>query len=853
MKKIMSLVVTCLMIVSLAAAVSAGEIIKTPTTVYKVGEKTPVIDGVYSADEGWGDPITTVTFDMTQQEGAYLSLCDANHPELLKDANLIPSKVDVYMRWDEKALYYCAVVVQEKRWNTIPGGEDGNIWKNDSIIFNITSQDDDADKTRAGVGINNDGEIVYSSFAMEGGTLGCDNFADWKVTRNEETKTTTYEIPFLWEEIMEDEKVPLEKGLRLRDLLMPTDEEGQENPVDFNLSGIENGKYKYWDITFSEDAAGSASTASASGSTPTVSDGTPTFSTNYQIPKASAAPTIDGVKSAGEWDNSLIMRVNGNSMYPGGMPESETPPDATFYYMWSEEGLYLFANVLDSTEPFIIHDPGDGSYNSGDGVQLNVYPDPDISGAAAGLIYFWSLVVNSEEAVSVGEHFIFSDGATGVDVPDVQAACTKDGFNYTIEAFFPASVWTESDPPLEFKDGTTFGMTNVLMEEYEGTQTLLCDSAWFNENNEINTYTFVPAAAAAEEAPAEPEVTYPASGTEGNAIIGTVIGNAEGWGGNADAGAAAAFDGNVATFFDPLGVGDGFCGIDAGESYILDKVVIMSRADWNARFKGAMIQGSNDGENWTTLWTSESEGTNPDWYTVTEFENNTGYSQFRYFNTSEHGDVAEVEFYGNPGKVEAAPGFATADEAVASIGKNAISGYEFVEGAEGAFGGEGPENLWDGDTATKLCTNTLPASSTAMLNGFYTIDGVAIALANDNAEYGRVPTEWTLAGSTDGENWEVITTGDDSMFVKDNGNYRYFAKSFDATPAYSYVKIDITGSTDDIVQISEVVLTGAEAAAPADQTIDQEAKSPNTFDFGIIAAAAAVASLVGFAVSKKKH
>ena len=41
MKKIMSLVVTCLMIVSLAAAVSAGEIIKTPTTVYKVGEKRP--------------------------------------------------------------------------------------------------------------------------------------------------------------------------------------------------------------------------------------------------------------------------------------------------------------------------------------------------------------------------------------------------------------------------------------------------------------------------------------------------------------------------------------------------------------------------------------------------------------------------------------------------------------------------------------------------------------------------------------------------------------------------------------------------------------------------------------------
>ncbi|MBQ3859803.1 MAG: LamG domain-containing protein, partial [Clostridia bacterium] len=49
---------------------------------------------------------------------------------------------------------------------------------------------------------------------------------------------------------------------------------------------------------------------------------------------------------------------------------------------------------------------------------------------------------------------------------------------------------------------------------------------------------------------------YPSSGADGDIINGTVIGNAEGWGGNADAGAAAAFDGNPATFFDPLGVGD---------------------------------------------------------------------------------------------------------------------------------------------------------------------------------------------------------------------------------------------------------------------------------------------------------
>ena len=198
------------------------------------------------------------------------------------------------------------------------------------------------------------------------------------------------------------------------------------------------------------------------------------------------------------------------------------------------------------------------------------------------------------------------------------------------------------------------------------------------------------------------------------------------------------------------------------------------------------------------------------------------------------------------------PGFGSAAEAVASIGKTAISGYEFVDGSEG-FGGEGPDNLWDGDTATKLCTNTLPAISIVKLDGTYTIDGVAIALANDNAEYGRIPTAWTISGSTDGENWFEITSGDDSLFEK--SNYRYFAKSFDASAAASYVKVEIATSTDEIVQISEVVLTGSAAdevvVEPAETAETPAETAANTFDLGLVAAVAAVVSLAGFAVSKK--
>ena len=119
MRNAAALLAALFLAASVITPVSAGAIASTPTTVYHVGDKTPVIDGVYSPDEGWGNPITTVTFDMTQEEGKYLSLCDASHPELMSDKDLIPSKTDVYMRWDEKALYYCAVVVQEKRWNGI--------------------------------------------------------------------------------------------------------------------------------------------------------------------------------------------------------------------------------------------------------------------------------------------------------------------------------------------------------------------------------------------------------------------------------------------------------------------------------------------------------------------------------------------------------------------------------------------------------------------------------------------------------------------------------------------------------------------------------------------------------------
>ena len=167
-----------------------------------------------------------------------------------------------------------------------------------------------------------------------------------------------------------------------------------------------------------------------------------------------------------------------------------------------------------------------------------------------------------------------------------------------------------------------------------------------------------------DEVDTSADAKYPSSGVsvpDGSvAINGTVIGNETGWGGNAATGAAAAFDGDINTFFDPLGTGDGFCGMDAGKPYILTKVAIHPRDAQLARFYGATIQGSNDGEEWTDIWMSLDEATEWTWHEVEadEFdESGVAYRYYRYYNMLSHGDVAEVEFYGYPedGVVDEAP------------------------------------------------------------------------------------------------------------------------------------------------------------------------------------------------------
>ncbi len=169
------------------------------------------------------------------------------------------------------------------------------------------------------------------------------------------------------------------------------------------------------------------------------------------------------------------------------------------------------------------------------------------------------------------------------------------------------------------------------------------------------TTTEAPAVEEAAPAATVATVAVAASGSEVPAdsvfIAGEIIGSENGWDGTAASGRAAAFDGNVETFFDPATASVDWCGVDAGEEMILTKLVINSRTTYPDRFYGATIEASNDPEfeESVELFYSDVAAEDIVYIDYTDAINadeNTGYRYFRYINYMSHGDVAEVEFYG---------------------------------------------------------------------------------------------------------------------------------------------------------------------------------------------------------------
>lgn len=100
--------------------------------------------------------------------------------------------------------------------------------------------------------------------------------------------------------------------------------------------------------------------------------------------------------------------------------------------------------------------------------------------------------------------------------------------------------------------------------------------------------------------------------------------------------------------------------------------------------------------------------------------------------------------------------------------------------------------LFDGDTATKYCC-PLPPTITFKLTEPKKLTAYAHATANDNSQYGRAPEEWTLYGSTDGQNWVVLDYVQEASQIIERVDFTYYAFNIDADKQgeYQYYKFEV--------------------------------------------------------------
>ncbi len=210
---------------------------------------------------------------------------------------------------------------------------------------------------------------------------------------------------------------------------------------------------------------------------------------DYTIPKAKKAPAIDGKAGEGEWDGALSISLdNKNTWNPAG--SLVQCQGGTFKYLWDEQGLYLLAEINDADKFAKQPEGNSGSYNGGDGVQIAIFADSTVTDGAQGKMFFFSFCPKASDGKAyVGEHFTYSDGQTGKNVPESVIASSETDSGYIVECRVDAAALARSDPKVVLEEGASFPMINVILDVNEiGTQGLFTDSAWFNAPA-TNVYT----------------------------------------------------------------------------------------------------------------------------------------------------------------------------------------------------------------------------------------------------------------------------------------------------------------------------------------------------------------------------
>ncbi|WP_431041702.1 GH92 family glycosyl hydrolase [Streptomyces sp. P1-3] len=136
---------------------------------------------------------------------------------------------------------------------------------------------------------------------------------------------------------------------------------------------------------------------------------------------------------------------------------------------------------------------------------------------------------------------------------------------------------------------------------------------------------------------------------------------------------------------------------------------------------------------------------------------------------------------------------------------------EVSASGENTAGGEVKENLVDGEPTSKWLVFT----RTARLEFEFSepVDVVRYALTSANDAAGRDPRDWTLKGSTDGEDWRTLDTRTGEDFPRRHQTREF---SFDNATEYRRFRLEITRNAgDDLTQLAEVQFGGRDTSPPA--------------------------------------
>ncbi len=314
MKKIavlfMVLILTGLMVLGMSAGYSTCTVYKTDTP--------PTLDGAITPDDNWGEPIKSLkSFEEVREYAA--SQIPSVWPEyavmygnVLYDTQLMPSAIDLYMRWDD--LYFYLGVQIKVATRCAPQYKD--IWNYDCVYINFMDDPyvwDQTSQLSIQFTVHDDGDFIYEWWEKAWIANPITTDSDWCGVRDEVNKTTTYELRFFWDESL---NMAVGHQMQAGDMfgmnidISPQNFDGEPyNIIDIVPAGIDpnNWQDQYnWAITLADEPADGADSAETAA------------------PVETEAPAEEPVSAPSDWAAEEVSAAIGVGLVPKELQKNYT-------------------------------------------------------------------------------------------------------------------------------------------------------------------------------------------------------------------------------------------------------------------------------------------------------------------------------------------------------------------------------------------------------------------------------------------------------------------------------------------------------------------------------------------------